>query len=119
VNSGFTWRLRRRRRSVHDDDIRSPDRPRSRSRRRRCLPFGGSPKASTLAAIARARPTCIVFFGDSPGHLEAARATYAAFVGVVKEHDGFASADVVRLFDVTSPPRVERCMREALDWLAR
>jgi beta-phosphoglucomutase-like phosphatase (HAD superfamily) len=82
--------------------------------------FGGStPKAEALAAIARTHPTGIVFFGDSTGDLDAARETHTAFVGVVKEHDGFVGADVVRLPDFTSLPRVEQCMREALDRLAR
>ena len=78
--------------------------------------YGGcTPKAIALAEISdRHAGQEVVFFGDSLGDLDAARATGVAFVGVRNERDNFMGLDVVKLDAFDSPESVENVMLAAI-----
>jgi len=74
-----------------------------------------TPKAIALAEISDQHAAQeVVFFGDSLGDLDAARATGVAFVGVSNERDNFTGLDVVKLDAFDSPEAVENAMRAAI-----
>jgi phosphoglycolate phosphatase-like HAD superfamily hydrolase len=74
-----------------------------------------TPKAIALAEISgRHAEEGVVFFGDSPGDLGAARETGVAFVGVTSDGDNFKGLDIVKLEDFGSLDMVDQAMRAAI-----
>ena len=74
-----------------------------------------TPKATALKEIVKRHENeAVVFFGDSPGDLAAAREAGVAFVGVTNERDNFKDLDIVKLKDFGSPAILDHAMRSAI-----
>lgn len=74
-----------------------------------------SDKAMALRDIQLQRPELrMLFFGDAPQDLAAAKAAGAGFVAVVGERDAFPGQAIPKLQDFSGELLVERCMLKAL-----
>jgi len=78
--------------------------------------YGGrTPKSEALKEISRRHPfQPIIFFGDSLGDLEAARAAGTAFVGVTNERNNFKDLEVVELRDFASMEAIDLAIEAAI-----
>ena len=56
----------------------------------------------------------VVFFGDSPGDLDAARLAKVAFVGVVAERDNFREAPIIKIRDFADRAVVAAAIERSL-----
>jgi phosphoglycolate phosphatase-like HAD superfamily hydrolase len=71
-------------------------------------------KAAALQQVqAQHAGATVVFFGDSVGDQEAAKAAGVAFVGVTAERDNFAGAEIIKLHDFSSPAEVAKSIHLA------